>query len=235
MRERMWKVDLHTHTDRSPDAAISPAVLVERAFERGLDRIAITDHGEIEGALEARGLAPELVIVGEEVKCACGTELIGLFLRERIPEGLALDEVVERIRGQEGVIYAPHPYAYPWRPLRRARRALAVAEVIEAWNARAFFRPWNRAALYTARRRGMPTAAASDAHFPGEIGRAYTSMPAFQGSAGFREAIGAAHLVGRELTGVPAHIRSTGLKLARHAAELLPVGSGLPRPRTAER
>ncbi|MEJ2320059.1 MAG: PHP domain-containing protein [Gemmatimonadales bacterium] len=107
------RVDLHTHTRRSPDASLRPVELVLRARDAGLDRIAVTDHGEIDGALEARELAPDLVIVGEEIRCRGRTELIGLFLSERIPMGLPIEEVVERIRDQDGVVYAPHPYAYP--------------------------------------------------------------------------------------------------------------------------
>lgn len=234
MSERMLRVDLHTHTDRSPDAAIPPRELVERAIAAGLDRVAVTDHGEIEGALEAREVAPERVIVGEEVKCACGTELIGLFLSERIPQRLALEEVIERIRDQDGLVYAPHPYAYLWRPVWRAGRALAVADVAEAFNSRAFFRPWNRAAEVAARRRGLAVAAGSDAHFAPEIGRAHTEMPAFSGPEEFLVAVREARPVAVELTGVTAHLKSVGLKLARRAGEPRRLGLEVPRPRTAE-
>jgi len=118
------RVDLHTHTRWSPDAVTTPSELVERAAEVGLDRVAVTDHGEIDGALEARALDPGRVIVGEEIRCACGTELIGLFLEERIPMGLDAREVARRIADQGGVVYAPHPYAYARRPRRKARVAL---------------------------------------------------------------------------------------------------------------
>ena len=76
------RVDLHSHTRYSLDATTTPQQLVQRAREAGLDRIAVTDHGEIEGALRARELDPALVIVGEEIRCRCGVELIGLFLTE---------------------------------------------------------------------------------------------------------------------------------------------------------
>ena len=142
----MFDVDFHSHTSFSHDGHTSPRDLVERAREVGLDRIAVTDHGTIEGALRARELDPELVIVGEEIRCACHVELIGLFLTDRIPMRLPFNEVVERIRDQGGAIYAPHPFAYPREPRRRAARALAVADVVEAINARAFLPWWNRTA-----------------------------------------------------------------------------------------
>lgn len=235
MNESMLRIDLHTHTERSPDAAIPPAELVERAVEAGLDRIAVTDHGTIEGALAARETAADRVIVGEEIRCACRTELIGLFLTERIPPRLPLEDVVERIRDQGGLVYAPHPYAYAWRPLRRARRAMDVADVVEAFNARAFLRPWNRAAARTADRRGLPVAAGSDAHFPAELGRAFTLMPAFSGRDDFLTALGRARPVGLALTSPVAHLRSAGLKLTRSAAALDLQAGRLPAPRPAER
>ena len=65
--------DLHMHTDHSPDCATPVDVLLETARDRGLGAIAITDHNEISGALEARE-AREMdgikVIVSEEVKTA---------------------------------------------------------------------------------------------------------------------------------------------------------------------
>lgn len=233
--EPLLRVDLHSHTDRSPDACMSPLELLERAVEAGIDRIAVTDHGTIEGALEAFEAAPDRVVVGEEIRCACRTELIGLFLTERIPERLAFEEVVERIRDQGGLVYAPHPYAYAWRPISRARRVLRVADVAEAFNARAFVPPWNRAAAAAAKRLGLPVGAGSDAHFPGEVGRAYTLMPAFVGAEGLREAASLARPVGVGLTGPLAHARSTGLKLNRWLSEARPATPRILRPRAAER
>ncbi len=214
----MFEVDLHTHTGYSHDAHTRPADLVERAREVGLDRIAVTDHGTIEGALRARELAPDLVIVGEEIRCRCHTELIGLFLRERIPMRLPLEEVVERIRTQGGIVYAPHPFAYPRAARRRAHRALGVADAVEAINARAFVPYWNRAATRAGRRRGLPLAAGSDAHFASEIGRARTLMPPFRTAAEFRTSLDRAKPVQLATTGAALHVASMGLKYGRMAS-----------------
>lgn len=212
------RVDLHTHTRHSPDASLTPAELVQRARDAGLGRIAVTDHGAIDGALEARELAPDLVIVGEEIRCRGRTELIGLFLSERIPMGLRMEEVVERIRDQDGVVYAPHPYAYPYRPGWHLRRAIAVADVVEVFNARAFLRVWNRTAHAVARANELPRAASSDAHFPWEIGRAHTEMPAFASAAGFLAGVRQARPVGVRLTHPVAHVASLSMKATRVAA-----------------
>ncbi len=47
------KIDLHLHTNHSFDGWASPDVVVRMAIARGLDRIAITDHETIDGALVA--------------------------------------------------------------------------------------------------------------------------------------------------------------------------------------
>lgn len=216
------RVDLHAHTRRSLDATTAPADLVERALETGLDRIAVTDHGEIEGAFEARELASDLVIVGQEVRCRCRTELIGLFLSERIPDRLPLEEVVERIRDQGGAIYAPHPFAYAWASRRRAARTLEVADVVEAFNGRAFLGRWNRLARHAARQRGLPQGAGSDAHFPSEIGRAWTELPPFRTASEFLEVASEARAVGRTTTGPTPHLVSVSLKAARLVTGELP-------------
>jgi predicted metal-dependent phosphoesterase TrpH len=211
-----WRVDLHAHTSASADGLTRPGELVRRAAAAGLHRIAVTDHGEIHGALRAREAAGgERVIVGEEIGCACGTELVALFLHERIPQGLPIAETAARIRGQGGVVYAPHPFAYRRRAAWHAERALAHADVAEAFNARAFLPEWNRRAAAAAAALGMPAAAGSDAHLPWEIGRAWTEIPPFEDAAELRAVLHAAVPVGRR-TGTPAaHLASRALYAAR--------------------
>jgi hypothetical protein len=180
-----FRVDLHTHTWYSADAVSSPKALVEAARAAGLDRIAVTDHGSIEGALEAQALDRERVIIGEEIRCRCGTDVIGLFLREWIAPGQSIETTAKLIREQGGVVYAPHPYAYLRSPRRRGDRVLAVADVVEVFNARAFMAGWNRRAALASALRGLACAASSDAHLLWEIGRAYTDLPSFQDAPSF--------------------------------------------------
>lgn len=185
----LTRVDLHAHTCWSPDASTTPAQLVERAAESGIGRIAVTDHGEIEGALRARSIDPGRIIVGEEIRCRGRTELIGLFLETRIPEGLSVDETAERIRDQGGLVYAPHPWAYLYRPGHQARTSIGLADIVEVFNSRAFWGRWNRLAANSAEQAGKRMAASSDAHFPHEIGRAMTVLPEFEGPQGLVKAL----------------------------------------------
>ncbi len=106
-------VDLHMHTDHSHDCATPVEVLLATARDQGLGAIAVTDHNEISGALEAAAKAAEYgvkVIVAEEVKTANQGEVIGLFLTEKIPRGLTLAETVAEIKRQGGLVYVPHPF-----------------------------------------------------------------------------------------------------------------------------
>ena len=175
----MIRADFHSHTCYSHDAYQTPRELVARARAVELDRIAVTDHHTIDGALRARDLDPERVIIGEEVTSRCGIDVIGLYLTKRIAPRLALEQVVEEIRGQGGVVYIPHPFAYLISPRRRAERALPFADIVEIWNSRAFYPPWNRRALDAVRERGLAQAAGSDGHFAFELGRAVTVLPSF--------------------------------------------------------
>ena len=53
---------------------------------------------------------PVKVIVAEEVKTADQGEVIGLFIEEKIPRGLTLQETVAEIKRQGGLVYVPHPF-----------------------------------------------------------------------------------------------------------------------------
>ncbi|HEY2377355.1 MAG TPA: PHP domain-containing protein [Gemmatimonadaceae bacterium] len=177
------RADFHTHTCFSHDGHQTPRELVERARAVGLDRVAVTDHHTLEGALRARDLDPQRVIVGEEITSREGTHVIGLFLTKRIAKRLPLEVLTDEIRAQGGVVYLPHPFAYLTGGRRRVERALPLVDVIEVWNSRAFYAPWNRRALEIVRARSLPEAAGTDAHFSVELGRAVTVLPTFHDAA----------------------------------------------------
>lgn len=217
-RPTPWRVDLHSHTSVSADGITPPGRVARRAAAAGLHRIAVTDHGQIRGALRAREAeGGERVIVGEEIGCACGTELIGLYLAERIPQGLPMEEAAARVRGQGGIVYAPHPFAYRGRAEWHAARVLAQADVVEVFNSRAFLSAWNRRAARAAAERGLPAAAGSDAHFPWEIGRAWTELPPFDDAAGLLRALAFAVPVARRTATPLVHVVSLSLGMARRA------------------
>ncbi len=107
--EKFLRVELHVHTITSFDSLVPINKLLNRCKKLGIDRVAITDHNAIDAALEAKVIAPELVIVGEEIETSEG-ELIGYFVSERVPPGLDPIETIERLRAQGAVISVPHPF-----------------------------------------------------------------------------------------------------------------------------
>ena len=193
------KVDLHVHTRYSRDSLTLLETVIETCQRRGLDKVAITDHNTIAGALALREMAPELVIVGEEIKTPAG-EFIAYFLEEEIPQGLSPQEVIARIRAQGGVVGVSHPLD---RLRREAMRWANLMEVIdqvdalEAFNARTTFPADNRRAEELARQRGLLVTAGSDAHAACEIGQAYVEMPPFNDREGFMESLAQGRIVGR--------------------------------------
>lgn len=175
----MLRADFHSHTCFSHDAYQTPRELVDRARALQLDRIAVTDHHTLDGALRARDLDPERVIVGEEITARDGTDVIGLYLTKWIAPRLPLERVIDEIRVQNGVVYLPHPFAYLRGARGRFERAVALVDIVEVWNSRAFYAPWNSRAMQEVRARGLPEAGGSDAHFSWELGRALTVLPTF--------------------------------------------------------
>jgi predicted metal-dependent phosphoesterase TrpH len=173
-------VELHSHTHFSRDSLNRIDDMVRTCREVGIDRIAITDHNRIEGALRAKAIAPELVIVSEEVKTTQG-ELLCLFIHEFIPRGLRPEEAIDRIHAQGGIVGAPHPLD----PLRAGLGREAVVrlrdklEFIEAFNARTHDSEKNAAANALALELGLPRSAGSDAHTLGEIGNSRVRMRPF--------------------------------------------------------
>lgn len=222
------KVDLHVHTIHSPDSLTLCADVLRWADRRGVERLAITDHNTIAGAFVLRDLAPERIIVGEEIRTSQG-EIIGLFLEREIAPGLTPAETARRIHEQGGLVYIPHP-------ADRARLSSALApqaleaisdqvDIIEVFNARVTFALDNRAAEDLAQQHGLLRGAGSDAHQGYEIGSAYVETPPFADAAGLRLAL-AQGQIGGHLSFPLVHMGSTCAKLAKGLLALGLLGRG---------
>jgi predicted metal-dependent phosphoesterase TrpH len=198
MAERAF-IDLHCHTRASFDCLSAPGAVARAAAERGLTHLAITDHDRIDGALEARALAPAglTVVVGEEVKTRDG-DLICLFLERAIPPGLSAGEAIAAAREQGALVGIPHPFDRLRGSLLREARMDplgGLVDWVETHNARVVGRGNEQAAAY-ARERGLPGVAVSDAHSILEIGVAYTALDGDPSSpAGLLEALARVELV----------------------------------------
>jgi glycosyltransferase involved in cell wall biosynthesis len=191
-RRTLIDVDLHMHTDHSPDCATPVEVLLATAKEQGLGAIAITDHNEISGALEARAKADGIkVIVAEEIKTATQGEVIGLFLAERIPRGLGLAETVAEIRRQGGLVYVPHPFDR-MHVVPGYEHLLAILEEIDAieiFNPRVAIGSFNEEAVRFAAKYRLTAGAGSDSHVAAGLGSVRVRMRDFDGPAEFLESL----------------------------------------------
>lgn len=193
------RVDLHSHTMWSGDATTTPDELHEAVEATGIDVLCITDHGTTNGAQELASKLACRVIVGEEVRTAAG-EIIGLFLRERLPFGLKAEEAVARIRDQGGIVYVPHPFDPLRHCLAEGTLTSLVAggaiDALEVFNAKISLQHLNRRAAEFAAAHGLAAGAGSDAHEPSALGAAYVEMPDFDGPASFLQSLRQGRVVG---------------------------------------
>lgn len=208
------RVDMHIHTHCSFDCRSDRDAVVERALEAGLGRLCITDHDEIEAALDLAERYPGVVIPGEEVKTAERVDVIGLFLREWIPGGTPARETCELIRDQGGLVYVPHPFAGGKGGGGRILPQIEdLVDIVEGFNARLHDQALNERAAQWGRERGLPLGAGSDAHTLGEVGRAWAEVPSFDlEPAAFLAALRAGTIHGRESSRM-VHLASTVAKL----------------------
>jgi predicted metal-dependent phosphoesterase TrpH len=176
----MLRVDLHLHSHFSHDGQSSLQQLIDRARECRLDRIALTDHNTVEGALQLTRIAPELAIAGEEAKTREG-EVIGLFIIGRIPPYLPAQDALDMIHDMGGLTYIPHPLdrnRSHFRPERIVELADRI-DIIETYN------PWcdaaaNESAARLAEELGKVAATGSDAHSAEELGRSWMEMDDYE-------------------------------------------------------
>jgi predicted metal-dependent phosphoesterase TrpH len=186
-RRELIDVDLHMHTSHSHDCATDPEALLDHCIAQGLGAIAITDHNEIAGALEAAAMdKPITVIVGEEVKTSQG-EVIGLFLSEKIERGLTMAETIRQIQAQRGLVLMPHPFdrLHTIPDPATLLRHLDEIDIFEVYNSRLLFDSFNDDALRFATKYNLVESAGSDAHVLQGIGTAINRIPAFDGPEQF--------------------------------------------------
>jgi len=200
------EVDLHMHTDHSDDCATPVEVLLASAREQGLGAIAVTDHNEISGALEARAQAatlgphpPVKVIVGEEVKTAGEGEVIGLFIKEKIPRGLSLKDTIAEIRRQGGVVYVPHPFdrMHSVPDYEHLLKVLDDVDAIEVFNPRVAISAFNEEAARFAAKYRIIAGAGSDSHVAQGLGSVRIRMRDFDGPDEFLQSLRDAEILTR--------------------------------------
>ena len=199
-RRKQIAVDLHMHTDHSPDCATPVRTLLETAKEQGLGAIAITDHNEVSGALEAQEIADEVgikVIVAEEVKTAEQGEVIGLFLERKIERGMTMAETIAEIRSQGGLVYVPHPFdrLHSVPDYEHLLDIVEDIDILEVFNPRVTLTAFNEEAERFATKYRIVPGAGSDSHVAQGLGSVMIRVHDFDGPQEFLEAMRDADIV----------------------------------------
>lgn len=206
--------EFHSHSNYSPDSLSTLEQIIKTCRAKGIGKIAITDHGRMAGSVKAHGMAPDLVVVSEEILTSEG-EILGYFMTQEIPDGLPPLEVVKRLQDQGAFISVAHPFD-PWRgcfwKLGTLEMLVPYLDGVEAFNARCFDQSYNEQAGAFASEHGLTWMVGSDAHTLPEIGRAVLELPDFNSAEELRQAVKTATFSG-ELSGKIVHLHSTVAKI----------------------
>lgn len=177
------KVDFHTHTCDDPKDYIdfSAEELIDRAAERGLDALAITNHNvitfsrELEDYAAGRGV---LLIPGVELTLS-NKHVVVLNPDSRKAEDLRSLADLASIRHDGSLIIAPHPFYPGSRCLKSKLEAhLDFFDAVEfSFFYSRFINP-NRKAVKIARASGKPLVGSSDCHNIWQVGFTYSLVEA---------------------------------------------------------
>jgi len=171
------KVDLHIHSNNSPDSRLSIEEILDYYYRNGFKAIAITDHETMSGVVKARNMCIEkgmemLIIPGVEVETPHG-EMVMLLPVEVNDVPREIMELMDFSKEMGGFIYVPHPFANTRNSLKEKVFEIKEIDAIEVLNGRISWE-WNEEAFNAASILGKPGIANSDAHSKLDLGVAYT-------------------------------------------------------------
>ncbi len=177
------------------------------------------------------------MIVGEEVKTAEQGEVIGLFLEEKIPRGMTMEETIAAIRGQGGLVYVPHPFDR-FHSVPDYEHLLDIVEeidILEVFNPRVALTSFNEEAERFASKYRIVPGAGSDRHVAQALGSVRMRIHEFDGPREFLEAMRDADITRKHKNLVYVQalklLQTTGRPKAskRKVANAKPVRGGRPR------
>ncbi|MHB1007232.1 MAG: PHP-associated domain-containing protein [Chloroflexota bacterium] len=122
---QLGKADLHIHSAAGDGVNTIREILDHVEANTDLDVIAITDHDEVAGALEAQKLTANgdysfEVIPGSEVTTREG-HLLALFIEQRLPMLRSLRDTVAAVHALGGICVVPHPMSWLTLSVGRSR------------------------------------------------------------------------------------------------------------------
>jgi len=208
--KNLIKIDMHIHTYFSSDGRNTLNDIIDIINKRNIDKIFITDHNTIKGALKFRKYFPDRIFIGEEVKTLSG-EVIVYFVKEEIPANLTLTETVNIANEQNCFISVPHPldrYRNSAVGFNNLERIKDKIDAVEVFNSRCLIDKNNHDAYKYAKDNRLLITAGSDAHVKYEIGLAGLILPDFIDMESFKISVRQAEYFGK-LSSPLVHIPST--------------------------
>ncbi len=230
-------VDLHFHTNHS-DGLNSVKAVAERARELGIG-VAITDHNQIEGAVEIAGEKDLLTIPGIEITSAEGAHLLVYFysiagLKKFYKNDLkpymghdvmsstelTMEEIIQRARKYNSLIVFPHPYSAMYTGVcsyqfstERLETLLQMCDGIEAINSENL-KKWNLKSALLGFNLNKALTGGSDGHTLYHMGRVVTYSDCIPTRTAFLDAIREKQtkVIGKEIS-ILRKVTSNGVKL----------------------
>ena len=230
-------VDLHFHTNHS-DGLNSVKAVAERARELGIG-VAITDHNQIEGAVEIAGEKDLLTIPGIEITSAEGAHLLVYFysiagLKKFYKNDLkpymgndvmsstelTMEEIIQRARKYNSLVVFPHPYSAMYTGVcsyqfstERLETLLQMCDGIEAINSENL-KKWNLKSALLGFNLNKALTGGSDGHTLYHMGRVVTYSDCIPTRTAFLDAIREKQtkVIGKEIS-ILRKVTSNGVKL----------------------
>jgi hypothetical protein len=185
----LLKSELHCHNlfsnfqlDQSEppyDCGITVAEQLEQAHRLGLDVLFVTNHNTLDGysaLLEYQENHQRLknvhVYPAEEITADSGTHITAYGISETIKPGQSVEEILDKIKSEDAVSCAPHPFGLS----NGLREKAVLCDLIEVFNSNNVDRYSNIRASYFAKINHMVEVAGSDSHVLSTLGRCINNI-----------------------------------------------------------
>lgn len=163
------------------DCGVEMAEQLQRALEKKVDVLFITNHNTLEGYRQIldyqanHGKFSNIKIYpAEEITIDNGGHVLAYGIYRTIKPGMTLEETLDEIRRQGAVSCAAHPFAVT----NGIRERAAMCDMIESFNSNNVDRYSNIVASRFAKENRMPEISGSDSHVLATIGRCMNTVEA---------------------------------------------------------
>lgn len=176
----MIKVDMHVHSRNSGDNDADLEEIIERAVERGIDGIAVTEHYSYEASEPVerlRGKYKSIIMLFRGVEFSTQDGHCLVFGADTDKLGLRAAPAADFVRlvtEAGGVAIPSHPFR-GGNSMGELVKSLHGIVGIEGYNGANMY-AMNAKAIQTAELLKLPFTGGSDAHSPREVGSCYTEF-----------------------------------------------------------